>query len=1126
MRADGGVIETMSEAGLSIFKALFRAAPDAAAVLDENGVITAVNPAFERDLAIEASAAVGHALSSFYARPADAAGSAWARGGTAAGAPDAARLVRADNTAFEARIFTVRDEESGLVAAVIRTAEEERTRTLARQAAKARVADAFARPRDGAFSFDLRTGDGLVSGCLTDLLDTGPEGAATRADWFRALHRDDRAAVQAALDALEAEGRGASSVACRVSPYEGETRWLRLEMHVAARGEDARATRVTGVARDITKERALEGRLAALQDRLDSAISGARLEAWEYDFSADEGAFDPEAWRARLHPDDAEHAYAAFMGLQFGGRFDEIYRYRDADRGWVRRRSFGRRLADDPVRPGVRAAGFGYDLADPTHAPNAASRDVMLREAVDAAGLSAWSYDFKARELTLTGAVVRTLGLGDHEAVLPIADWRARLHPGEEGEMDAATVGLATGEAVEAVYRIQAEDGAYCWLQLRGRAHLQDADGAPLRAAGFITDVTESRRMAAALEESRELIDRAAQAGDLAFWEMDLVEGRNTSTGALVTRLHGLPEGRLMRGVEDWVEHVHPDDRALIDEARARYLASGDQPSTTVFRVWAPALNEWRTMRSTGRVVRRDVDGAPLRAVGMSIDVTEAERLKAELETRERDLADAIHAGVVGIWIYDHKSDRQRVSGEVLNWFDRTAEDPEVSPEEWRAIVHPEDRGLTREAHLRIGRGETYPAFEYRMRAPDGWRWVRAQGRPTKFDEDGSALRSAGVIVDISSERRLAEALREESGRLDAIYRQTPAMMHSIDMTGAIVQVSDYWLKHMGYGREEVIGRRSTEFLTKESARRAAEEVLPAFWRDGVCNDVHYEMVRKDGSRIDVLLSARLERDAVGEPLKSHAILVDVTDKLAAERALQSHAAELERTNRELDRFAAVASHDLQEPLRKISAFASLVRRRYADQLDPEGEHSLDYLVDAAGRMRRLIEDLLAYARTSSREMERAPIDLSAMTAEVLEALDLPIEECEADVQVGDLPTVEGDPALMRLLMQNLISNALKYRKGDSPRVEVSAEPDGDLWRVTVADDGIGLDEAFAEKIFAPFQRLHGREDYEGTGIGLAICQQVVERHGGRIWVESAPGEGARFHFTVPAGGAAGREAA
>ncbi len=1116
----------MSDGAPGIFKALFHAAPDAAAVLDRDGVITAVNPAFERDLAIAADVAVGQALSSFYARPAEAAIAKWARGREASATPDAARLVRADNTAFDARIFTVRDEDTGLVAAVIRTAEEERTRTLARQAAKARVAEAFARPRDGAFSFDLRSGDGLVSGCLTDFLGAGSDGAATRSDWLRALHRDDRAAVQAALEALQAEGRGASAVACRVALEGHETRWLRLEMHAAARGEDGRASRVTGVARDITEERALEGRLAALQERLDAAISGARLESWEYDFSADEGAFDPEAWRARLHPDDVERVYSAFMGLQFGGRFDELYRYKDEDRGWVRRRSFGRRLVEDPSRPGVRAAGFGYDLADASGAPRGFSRDIMLREAVDAAGLSAWSYDFKVRELTLTGAVVRRLGLGEHEAVLPIEDWRARLHAGEEGEMDAATVGLASGETVEAVYRIRAEAGDYRWLQLRGRAFVQDADGAPLRAAGFISDISEARRMEAALEESRELIDRAAQAGDLAFWEMDLVNGRNISTGALVTRLHGCEDARLARSMDEWLDHVHPDDRVALSEAREAYLTSGDRPCTTVYRVWAPALGEWRTMRSTGRVVRRDVDGTPLRAVGVSIDATETESLKAELVSRERDLEDAIHAGVVGIWLYDHRTGVQSVKGEVLKWFDHSLDDAEVSPEEWRAIVHPEDRGLTREAHLRLGRGETYPAFEFRMRAPDGWRWVRAQGRPTAFAEDGSALRSAGVVVDISPERRLAEALREESGRLEAIYRQTPAMMHSIDMTGAIVQVSDYWLKHMGYQRDEVIGRRSSDFLTEQSARRAIEEVLPAFWRDGVCTDVHYEMVRKDGAVIDVLLSARLERDAAGEPLKSHAILVDVTDKLAAERALQRHAGELERTNRELDRFAAVASHDLQEPLRKISAFASLVRRRYGAKLDPEGERSLDYLVDAAGRMRGLIEDLLAYARTSSREMERVAVDLSAMATEVLEALGLPIAECQADVRVGDLPMVEGDPALLRLLLQNLISNALKYRKGDGPRIEVTAERDEDRWRFTVADDGIGLDEAFAEKIFAPFQRLHGREDYEGTGIGLAICQQVVERHGGEIWVESTPGEGARFHFTLPAARAGASEAA
>jgi len=237
---------------------------------------------------------------------------------------------------------------------------------------------------------------------------------------------------------------------------------------------------------------------------------------------------------------------------------------------------------------------------------------------------------------------------------------------------------------------------------------------------------------------------------------------------------------------------------------------------------------------------------------------------------------------------------------------------------------------------------------------------------------------------------------------------------------------------------------------------------------------------------------------------------------LAASRAVEQYAAALERSNRELDRFATVASHDLQEPLRKISAFASLLARRYEDQLDADGRQSLAYLVDAAQRMRRLIDDLLAYSRTSNRDLEFEPVDLGALLTATLDELSLMVSEAQAEIECGPLPDVHADLTLMRLLFQNLLTNALKYRKGTHVRIVVRAEREGEAWRITVADDGIGFDPRFSEKVFAPFQRLHNREAFAGTGIGLAICQQAVERHGGRIWVDTEPGFGARFHFTLP----------
>jgi signal transduction histidine kinase len=236
----------------------------------------------------------------------------------------------------------------------------------------------------------------------------------------------------------------------------------------------------------------------------------------------------------------------------------------------------------------------------------------------------------------------------------------------------------------------------------------------------------------------------------------------------------------------------------------------------------------------------------------------------------------------------------------------------------------------------------------------------------------------------------------------------------------------------------------------------------------------------------------------------------------AAGRELERRAADLERSNAELHEFAYVASHDLSEPLRMMTSYLQLLERRYGDRLDEDAEQFIGFAVDGARRMRSLIDDLLRYSRVESVTIEAKPVDLGETVDATLRALAAQLEETEGAVEVRALPVVSGDPAQMRQLFQNLISNALKFHGDSSPRVDVVAERDDAGWRFMVADNGIGIDPGHADRVFKMFQRLHTREEYDGTGIGLAICRKIVDRHGGRIWVEPNPGGGSRFVFTIP----------
>ena len=226
---------------------------------------------------------------------------------------------------------------------------------------------------------------------------------------------------------------------------------------------------------------------------------------------------------------------------------------------------------------------------------------------------------------------------------------------------------------------------------------------------------------------------------------------------------------------------------------------------------------------------------------------------------------------------------------------------------------------------------------------------------------------------------------------------------------------------------------------------------------------------------------------------------------------------ELSRSNRELEQFAYVASHDLQEPLRMVSSYVALLGRRYGGELDERADKYIHFAVDGANRMQRLIHDLLAYSRVGTQGAELTPTDTAPVLRETLSNLELAIEDSEAQVVFSDLPSVMGDPSQLRQLFQNIIGNALKFRSESRPRVELDARRDGDQWTFSIRDNGVGFDQRYAERVFGVFKRLHRNADIPGTGIGLAICQRIIDRHGGRIWAESKLGEGSCFYFTLPA---------
>jgi light-regulated signal transduction histidine kinase (bacteriophytochrome) len=295
-----------------------------------------------------------------------------------------------------------------------------------------------------------------------------------------------------------------------------------------------------------------------------------------------------------------------------------------------------------------------------------------------------------------------------------------------------------------------------------------------------------------------------------------------------------------------------------------------------------------------------------------------------------------------------------------------------------------------------------------------------------------------------------------------------------------------------------------------------------AFLLVGLCGTVVSRDLakRRQAERALATLNAELEHrveERTAALLQANtALQQEVAERRRAEETLTQHAEALRHSNEELQRFAYVASHDLQEPLRMVTSYVQLLAKRYEGKLGAEAEQFIAYAVEGTQRMKALIDDLLAYARVESRGQSLLLTDSEKLFRQVLSVMQVSITETGAVVTHDPLPTVLADRTQLGLLFQNLLSNALKFRATRPPRVHVSVRPEDSQWLFTVKDNGIGIEPQYTNKIFELFQRLHTRQEYPGTGLGLAICRRIVERHGGRIWVKSELGEGARFSFTLP----------
>jgi len=367
--------------------------------------------------------------------------------------------------------------------------------------------------------------------------------------------------------------------------------------------------------------------------------------------------------------------------------------------------------------------------------------------------------------------------------------------------------------------------------------------------------------------------------------------------------------------------------------------------------------------------------------------------------------------------------------------------------------------------------------------------------------------------VKRASERKAyTEALRQNEERYHQMFEVNQAIKLLVDPeSGAIIDANQAASQFYGYPPEQLRHMKIGDINPLPPGEIAAEMALAVEEQRTYFNFKH-RLASGEVRDVEVYSGPISE----GGRTLLYSIIHDITERKQAQQALAKRTQDLARSNAELEQFAYVASHDLQEPLRMVASYTQLLARRYHDKLDQDANDFIAYAVDGANRMQRLINDLLAFSRVGTRGKPFEPTDCNTVLKDVLDNLQMSIEETQATVTYDELPTVMADESQLSQLFQNLIVNSIKFRSEQAPAIHISTQRLENEWQFSVRDNGIGIPPEFFERIFVIFQRLHARDDYPGTGIGLAVCKRIVERHGGRIWVASTPGQGSTFSFTLP----------
>ncbi|MEP7142084.1 MAG: PAS domain S-box protein [Ferruginibacter sp.] len=689
--------------------------------------------------------------------------------------------------------------------------------------------------------------------------------------------------------------------------------------------------------------------------------------------------------------------------------------------------------------------------------------------------------------------------------------WFQVIHPDDRVLIDEENELLNNGVKTKSAYRIILKDKTTRWIEVKAIPVI--VQGRLTRVEGVVNDITERKNA------EKLLIEREAKYRS--FFE-------NNIDGVLLSR----PDGAIEEANPAACEIFKATEKEICEYSRSGLLRIADPSLLSLLEErdhTGKVKGEGIFMRRDGTTFSAEIASSKFkdtngeeRTSTIVRDITDRKKAEAAMVMNERQL-DLIYNTVTdSIFMLNIEAgDRYKFVSVNLSFLKATGLKKEQVIGKYIAELIPSPSLELALAKYKEALTEKKTiSWEEQTRYPTGIKTGIVSINPV-LEDNGNCIRIIGSVHDISEERKAEQSIAESEQRYRQIVETAQEGIWMIDEDNNTTFINKKMCEIIEYAPEEIMGKRIHIFMDGDANKNAAQQIERR--KQGISETHDSTFITKSGKAVSTSVSTNPVFDEAGIYKGALAMVTDITKRKHNEELLQKSEAnldqknkELERKNKELEQFAYVASHDLQEPLRTTCSFVQLLKEQYEGKLDKKADKYLHFIVDSSDRMKILINDLLEYSRIgSTHKMER--VNCNKILQDVIADLYKAISDSAAEIISEELPIVNGYPTEIKQLFQNLVINAIKFSKLNViPLIKISVKRSGGYWHFTIADNGIGIEQQHSERIFIIFQRLHTRSEYPGSGIGLSHCKKIVELHHGKIWVDSIPGEGSVFHFTIP----------